>query len=184
MSRAGLTDKLARKKGPGLHRTPARDGLTKRLKRSVLPLLRGLLRGLLGRLLCGLLLRHHAIPPSPKDMDPIGSIGLVGSMWWCDVDWIAPARTSSATQRVSPRNLIDKDSETLANDPIGPLSRVGSVASVVATTSSIAIQGVVILDEPHSRQCLVEIFLREGCGNFCGGRGLRRPSSTSSTLRR
>src|SRR5438093_8923745 len=35
------------KKEPGLHRTPARDGLTKRLKRSVLLLLRGLLRGLL-----------------------------------------------------------------------------------------------------------------------------------------
>src|SRR6266566_6119298 len=47
-------------KGPGLHRTPARDGLTRRLKRSVLLLLRGLLGGLLGRLLGSLLLSHNA----------------------------------------------------------------------------------------------------------------------------
>ena len=71
---------LSLKKGPGLHRTPARNGLTKRLKRSVLLLLRGLLGGLLGRLLRSLLLCHHALPPSPEDMDPIGSIGLAGSM--------------------------------------------------------------------------------------------------------
>src|SRR2546430_7766818 len=50
-----------RKEGPGLHRTPARKRLTKRLKRSVLLLLRGLLGGLLGRLLGSLLLSHHAI---------------------------------------------------------------------------------------------------------------------------
>src|SRR5262249_6241266 len=86
---------------PGLHRTPARKRLTKRLKRSVLLLLRGLLRGLLRRLLGSLLRVHHAIPPSPKDMDPIGFIGLVGSMWWWDVVWIAPSRTSSATPSVS-----------------------------------------------------------------------------------
>jgi len=36
-----------------------------------------------------------------------------------------------------------KDSETLAVERNDSLSRVGSVASVVATTSSIAIQGVV-----------------------------------------
>src|SRR5207245_8291964 len=52
---------LIPKKGPGLHRTPARNGLTKRLKRSVLLLLRGLLGGLLGRLLRSLLLSHHEI---------------------------------------------------------------------------------------------------------------------------
>ena len=69
-------------KGPGFHRTPARDGLTKRLKRSFLLLLRGLLGGLLRGLLRGLLLCHHALPPLLKDMDPIGSIGLAGSMWW------------------------------------------------------------------------------------------------------
>jgi len=73
---------LPKKKGPELHRAPARNGLTKRLKRSVLLLLRGLLGGLLCRLLSGLLLCHHALPPSPKDMDPIGSSGLAGSMWW------------------------------------------------------------------------------------------------------
>src|SRR2546425_6728206 len=146
-------------KGPGLHRTPARNGLTKRLKRSVLLLLRGLLGGLLGRLLGSLLLSHHLLPPSPKDMDPIGSIGLAGSMWWLDVVRMSPTRTSSATPRVSPRTLMDKDSETLAVVRNGPLSRVGSVASVVATTSSIAIQGVVILDEHLSRQSLVKIFL-------------------------
>jgi len=81
-----------------------------------------------------------------------GSIGLAGSMWWLDVVRMSPTRTSSATPRASPRTLIDKDSETLAVERNGPLSRVGSVASVVATTSSIAIQGVVILHEPHSRQ--------------------------------
>src|SRR5438874_4351910 len=103
-------------------------------------------------------------------MDPIGFIGLAGSMWWLDVVRNCPTRTSSATPRASPRTLIDKDSETLAVCRNGPLSRVGSVASVVATTSRIAIQGVVILDEPHSRQSLVQIFFREGCGNFCGRR--------------
>jgi hypothetical protein len=112
------------------------------LKKSVLLLLRGLLGGLLRWLLRGLLLCHHAVPPSPKDMDPIGSIGLVGSNRWWDVVWITPTRASSATPSVSPRTLMDKDSSTLAADGNGPLPRVGSVASVVATTSSIAIQRV------------------------------------------
>ena len=76
----------------------------------------------------------------------------------CDVDRIAPTRTSSVTPRVSPRTLFDESSETLAADENGPHSRVGSVASVVATTSSIAIQVVVILDEAHSRQSLAQIF--------------------------
>ena len=80
------------------------------------------------------------LPPSPRDMDPIGSIGLAGSMWCCDVDRIAPTRTSSVTPRVSPRTLFDEYSETLAADENGPLFRVGSVASVEATASSIAIQ--------------------------------------------
>src|SRR5258708_27490571 len=125
-------------KKPGLHRTPARNGLTKRLKRSVLLLLRGLLRCLLCRLLRGLLLRcHHALPPSPKDVDPIGSI------------------------RFRREPLIDEDSETLAVSRNGRLSRAGSVASVVATTSSIAIQSALILDEPHSRQCFARNFLRD-----------------------
>ena len=87
-------------------------------------------------------------------------------MWWCDVDRMSPTRTSSATPRVSPRTLIDKDSETLAVIRNGPLSRAGSVASVVATTSSIAIQGVVILDATHSRQSLVQIFFKRGLWKF------------------
>src|SRR3954463_8485127 len=99
-------------------------------------------------------------------MDPIGSIGWAGSMWWLDVVRIVPARTSSATPRASPRTLIDKDSVTLAVRRNSPLSRVGSVASVETTTSSIAIQGVVILDEPCSRQSLMQNFFGEGCGNF------------------
>ena len=70
-----------------------------------------------------------------------GSIGSAGCLW-CDVVWIAPTRTSSVTPRVSPRTLVDELSETMAADRDGSLSRVGSVASVVATTRSIAIQAV------------------------------------------
>ena len=61
---------------------------------------------------------------------------------------------------------MDENSETLAADENGPLSRVGSVASVETTTSSIAIQVVVILDEPHSRQCFAQIFFRDVVENF------------------
>ena len=50
------------------------------------------------------------------------------------------------TPRDSPQSLTDEDSETLAVLQNGALTRVGSVASVVATTSSIAIQSVVILE--------------------------------------
>jgi hypothetical protein len=46
--------------------------------------------------------------------------------------------------RVASWSLTDEDSETLAVERNGRLTRVGSVASVVATTSSIAIQVVVI----------------------------------------
>ena len=95
-------------------------------------------------------------------MDPIGSIGFVSSMLWRDVIDDSPTRTSSVTPRAAPRTLFDKDSETLAAVRNGPLTRVGSVASVVATTSSIAIQSVVILDQPHSRQSLAKIFFIEG----------------------
>jgi hypothetical protein len=95
-------------------------------------------------------------------MDPIGSIGFVSSMLWRDVINDSPTRTSSVTPRVSLRTLMDEDSETLVAVRNGPHTRVGSVASVVATTSSIAIQGVVILDEPHSRQSLAEIFFIDG----------------------
>src|ERR1700682_684913 len=63
------------------------------------------------------------------------------------------------TPRVSPRSLTDEDSETLAVFRNGLLTRVGCVASVVATTSSIAIQVVVILESTHSRQVSREFFL-------------------------
>ena len=50
------------------------------------------------------------------------------------------------TPRDSPQSLTDEVSVTLAVKRNGALTRVGSVASVVATTSSIAIQSVVILE--------------------------------------
>jgi hypothetical protein len=69
-----------------------------------------------------------------------------------------PARTSYATPRVSPRVLSDRALTTLAVVRNGSLSRVGSVASVVATTSSIAIQLVLIHLVHHSRQWVGKIF--------------------------
>jgi hypothetical protein len=86
----------------------------------------------------------------------------IWTRWSCDLT----GSMSTTPRVVSPRALIDEDSETLAVSRNGPLSRVGSVATVVATTSRIAIQSVVILDEPHSRQSLARIFFKEGCGNF------------------
>jgi len=71
---------------------------------------------------------------------------------------ISSARTSYATQRVSPRSLFDEVSETLAVMRNGPLTRVGSVASVVATTSSIAIQVVLIHRLHPPRQEISKIF--------------------------
>ena len=85
----------------------------------------------------------------------------IWTRWSCDV-----TGSMSATPRVSPRTLSDEDSEALAVSRNGPLSRVGSVATVVTTTSRIAIQSVVILDEAHSRQSLAKIFFEEGCGKF------------------
>jgi hypothetical protein len=87
-----------------------------------------------------------------------------GSMVWRAgfprvTSWtISSARTSSVTQRVSPRSLIDEVSATLAVVRNGPLTRVGSVASVVATTSSIAIQVVLIHRLHTSRQVMTMIF--------------------------
>jgi hypothetical protein len=78
-----------------------------------------------------------------------GSIGLAGTSSWRDVlKRISPARTSYATPRVSSRTHIDVVSEALAVVRNGSLTRVGSVASVVATTSSISIQSVVYLTSP------------------------------------
>src|SRR5216683_1623241 len=63
-----------------------------------------------------------------------------------------------ATPRVSPRSLFDEVSETLAVVRNVALSRVGSVASVGATTSSIAIQNVLIQRLHPSSQEIVKIF--------------------------
>jgi hypothetical protein len=83
---------------------------------------------------------------------------------------MSPERTSSVTPRAAPRTLVDEKSETLAVLRNGTRSRVGSVASVVATTSRIAIQGVVILECTLSRQWVAQIFFREACGKNCGTR--------------
>jgi hypothetical protein len=77
------------------------------------------------------------------------------------VETFSPARTSYATPRVSSRTHIVVVSEALAVVRNGSLTRVGSVASVVATTSSIAIQGVVIPDFTLSRQWVAKIFFRD-----------------------
>src|SRR5216683_35182 len=66
--------------------------------------------------------------------------------------------TSSVTKRVSPRSLFDEVSETLAVVRNVALTRVGSVASVGATTSSIAIQNVLIQRLHPSRQEIAKIF--------------------------
>jgi len=58
----------------------------------------------------------------------------------------------------APRGLTDKALTTLAAVRNDWLSRVGSVASVVATTSSIAIQVVLIHRVHHSRQWVAKIF--------------------------
>src|SRR6266567_2788603 len=77
-----------------------------------------------------------------------------------------PARTSDATPRVSPRDPSDRALATLAVVRNGSLSRVGSVASVVATTSSIAIQLVLIHLVHHSRQWVAKIFFRALSGEM------------------
>src|ERR1700694_116783 len=90
---------------------------------------------------------------------------------------VSPTRTSSATPRASPRNLTDEDSETLAVVRNDTLTRVGSVASVVATTSSIAIQGVVIPESTHSRQWFAQNIFFDTRRNFFAMWSSRRPST-------
>ena len=131
---------------------------TKRFWKKSLLLLRGLLLG--SGLLRGLLLGSHVLPPSTSDMDPrfhwIGdhsSLAETRSM-------TCPAPTSSATPRVSPQALNAEDLTTLAAVRDGSLTRVGSVASVVATTSSIAIQVVLIHRVHRVRQWVAKIFFR------------------------
>ena len=128
----------------------------KRLKKKLLLLL---LRGLLlrCRLLGCLLLSHHSLPPSLRDTDPRFH-GLAGWIPSCDVMDNFFCTYLLCNQRVSPRSLIDEVSATLAVVRNGPLTRVGSVASVVATTSSIAIQVVLIHRLHTSRQVMTMIF--------------------------
>src|SRR5437763_11451209 len=87
-----------------------------------------------------------------------------------------PARTSYATPRVSPRSPNDRALSTLAVVRNGSLSRVGSVASVVATTSSIAIQVVLIHRVHHSRQWVAKIFFRALSGEMLRVRDLHHVS--------
>ena len=127
----------------------------KRKKKLLLLLLGGLLLGC--RLLGGLLLSHHALPPSLVIRTRGSMVWRAGSTVETSLT-ISPARTSSSTPRVSPRSLFDEVSETLAVVRNGPRTRVGSVASVVATTSSIAIQNVLIHRLQPSRQEIAKIF--------------------------
>ncbi len=115
-----------------------------------------------------------------------------GSMVWragfpCETSWtISSARTSYATPRVSPRSLFDEVSETLAVVRNVALSRVGSVASVGATTSSIAIQNVLIQRLHPSSQEIAKIFFHAMPGEMLRVRDFHdvsRPLEGSSTHR-
>src|SRR5690348_6127453 len=113
------------------------------MKKKLLLHLRGLLLG--SRLLRGLLLSSHVGAPPYSVIRTRGSIGLGSGSLGETRSTSCPARTSSATPRVSPSRLIsDETRATLAVVRNGSLTRVGSVASVVATTRSIAIQTVLI----------------------------------------
>ena len=137
----------------------------KRLKKKLLLLLGGGL--LLGcRLLRCLLLSHHALPPSPVIRPDRFHWFLAGPCCGETLLTFSPTRTSSATPRASPRNLFDEDSETLAVVRNDTLTRVGSVASVVATTSSIAIQSVVIPECTHSRQWFAQNIFCDASEKF------------------
>jgi hypothetical protein len=173
------------KRRPGLHRTPAllRTNLRKRLKKLLLLLLGGLLLGC--RLLGGLLLCHHFY-----------LLRLVirtrGSMVWragfpSETSWtISSARTSCEPHGFSPRSLFDEVSETLAVVRNVALTRVGSVASVGATTSSIAIQSVLIQRLHRSSQEIAKIFFRAMPGEMLRVRDFHdvsRPLTRSSAHR-
>ena len=70
------------------------------------------------------------------------------------------ARTSSATPWVLSRDPGDEAEDTLAVVRNGSLTRVGSVASVVATTRSSAIQVDLIHRAHLIRQWVAKIFFR------------------------
>src|SRR5260370_34026579 len=85
-------------------------------------------------------------------------------MFWragfpCETSWtIFSARTSCEPHGLSPRSLFDEVSETLAVVRNVALSRVGSVVPGGTTTSSIAIQNVVIQRLHPSSQEISELF--------------------------
>src|SRR5713226_10022271 len=105
----------------------------------------------------------------------------------CETSWtIFSARTSYATPRVSPRSLFDEVSETLAVVRNVVLSRVGSVVPVGTTTSSIAIQNVLIQRLHPSSQEIVKIFFHAMPGEMLRVRNFHdvsRPLKGSSTHR-
>lgn len=95
----------------------------------------------------------------------------------CATSWTIPvAPTSSVTPRVSPRSLFAEVSETLAVVRNGARARVGSIASVVATTSSNAIQVVLIHRLHASRQEIAKIFFRALPGEMLRMRHLHNDS--------
>jgi len=115
-----------------------------------------------------------------------------GSMVWragfpCETSWtIFSARTSYATPRVSPRSLFDEAFVTLAVVRNVALTRVGSVTSVGATTSSIAIQNVLIQRLHPSSQEIVKIFFHAMPGEMLRVRNFHdvsRPLERSSAHR-
>ena len=138
--------------------------LAKRLKKYWLLLLLG-----------GLLLCHHFLPPSLEIRTRGSIVRRAGST--SVTSWTIPvAPTSSATPRVSPRSLFAEVSETLAVVRNGARARVGSIASVVATTCSIAIQ-VVLIHRLHAfRQEIAKIFFRAVPGEMLRMRRLHHDS--------
>jgi hypothetical protein len=115
-----------------------------------------------------------------------------GSMVWraefpCETSWtIFSARTSYATPRVSPRSLFDEVFETLAVVRNVALSRVGSVVPVGTTTSSIAIQNVLIQRLHPSSQEMSKIFFHAMPGEMLRVRNFHdvsRPLEGSPTHR-
>src|SRR5436305_3984418 len=96
------------------------------------------------------------------------------------------ARTSYAPPRVLSRGVGDEAVETLAVVRNGSLARVGSVASVVATTRSSAIQVDLIHRADLIRQWVAKIFFRALPGEMFRMRHLHhvsRPFARLSTHR-
>src|SRR5260370_39472487 len=113
-------------------------------------------------------------------------------MFWragfpCETSWtIFSARTSCEPHGLSPRSLFDEVSETLAVVRNVALSRVGSVAPVGATTSSIAIQNVLIQRLHPSSQEMSKIFFHAMPGAMLRVRNFHdvsRPLQWTSTHR-